>query len=106
MVTGYTIHYNDPIHTAPGNLAMAMMIHELVHVAQYEAVGRKFMLQTIGNSYAYDWSELETKRFRDFNREQQCKIAEDYYTMLYWQMRPPQFRLFGPRIAELRRGEF
>ena len=72
---------------APKSLSLPIAVHELTHVAQYEKVGAMYMPQALhgqGSSMGYSYGNLTTeraagKKYRDFNREQQASIAEDYY---------------------------
>ena len=67
-------------------------VHELIHVFQYERIGSVYIWeairaqQTKGYSYG-GWQQLQHdrengKHFRDFNREQQAQIAQDYYNYI------------------------
>jgi hypothetical protein len=72
---------------APKRLSLPIAVHELTHVAQYEKVGGIYMPQALhgqGTSMGYNYGHLGTalaagKQFKDFNREQQASICEDYY---------------------------
>lgn len=72
---------------APSAMTLPLAVHELTHVAQYEKVGAMYMPQALhgqGSSMGYSYGNLTTalrsgKRFKDFNREQQASICEDYY---------------------------
>lgn len=78
---------------APADFPLDVVVHELTHVAQYEKVGAKYLPEAAhaqategydyvgaGRKYA-NLRQARTKgaRFKDFNREQQAQIAEDYY---------------------------
>jgi hypothetical protein len=66
-----------------------IIVHELTHVYQFELIGSVYIWQAIRaqrtNGYSYGgWQQLEKdwisgKHFRDYNREQQGQIAQDYY---------------------------
>jgi Domain of unknown function (DUF4157) len=73
----------------PPNEPMDTVVHELTHVFQYERAGSVYLGEaihaqaTIGYGYG-DGAGLVTaknsgKHYRDFNREQQAQIAQDYY---------------------------
>jgi hypothetical protein len=85
FATFHTINLpdNEPIHTA---------VHELTHVFQYERAGSVYLGGAIhaqvtrgGDAYNYGKgpglvaAKAAGKHFRDFNREEQAQIAEDYY---------------------------
>ncbi len=65
-----------------------LLVHELVHVYQFERVGSVYIYQALRaqrtNGYGYGgWSQLIKDRgqglhFKDYNREQQGQIAQDY----------------------------
>jgi hypothetical protein len=68
------------------------VVHELTHVYQYERAGSVYIGQAIhaqaaGGRSAYDYDGPEGlvrdqergKHFRNYNREQQAQIAQDYY---------------------------
>lgn len=75
------------IHMPAGGGTLPVMVHELTHVAQYEKVGAVYMPQALHAQHAgagYNYGNLAAqraagKRYRDFNREQQASICEDYY---------------------------
>ena len=80
FVTCNVIHYpNDQLH-------LDTCCHELTHVAQYQAIGIRYIPEAIHAQHTggYTYGNLATARqqgktFRDFNREQQAQIAGDYY---------------------------
>jgi len=67
---------------------LELLIHELVHVYQFERIGTDYIFQSLRaqktGGYFYDsWPGLNEwrekgKRFKDYNREQQGQIAQDY----------------------------
>ena len=102
-----------------------LMVHELTHVYQFERIGSKYMFQSLR---AQRESENEKKyrrynygghpglkeyknnewRFRFFNREQQAKIAQDYYTEVIAKelgIENDVHRAYQPFVDELRNGE-
>jgi hypothetical protein len=78
---------------APTDFPLDVVVHELTHVAQYEKVGAKYLPEaghaqaTEGYDYVgagHKYANLNTARrmgarYKDFNREQQAQMAEDYY---------------------------
>jgi hypothetical protein len=95
-------HFKDPGATeravttmhviqAPTDFPIEIAVHELTHVVQYEKVGANYMPQALhgqGTKEGYDYGDLaqarkDGKHYRDFNREQQAQIAEDYYVVLH-----------------------
>ncbi|NTU82906.1 MAG: DUF4157 domain-containing protein, partial [Chloroflexales bacterium] len=94
----------------------ALIIHELVHVMQYEKTGGIYALealaaQHIGAEYDYGDAEglrrarAEGKHFRDFNREQQAQIVEDYYVLRQRPGQQSELRIYENFIEELKRGD-
>ena len=90
-----------------------ILIHELVHVYQYERVGSVYGAESLyaqkTDGYNYGGAEglrqarSEGKRFCAFNREQQASIVQDYYLQLChgWDATD-----YEPFIAEMRAGKF
>jgi hypothetical protein len=90
FATFHTIHLpRDEADDAP----LALMVHELVHVFQYEQVGAVYVAEALRAQYSREGYEyggglgLEAARragrpLWQFNREQQAQIAEDYYLLL------------------------
>jgi len=95
-----------------------IIVHELTHVYQFELVGSIYFWQAIRaqqtTGYWYGgWEQLEKdrgngKHFRDYNREQQGKIAQDYYSEVVakglWAEDPIR-QAYEPFIEELRNGK-
>jgi len=93
-------------------------VHELTHVFQYERIGSVYIWQALRaqrtNGYYYGgWQQLQHdrengKHFRDFNREQQGQIAQDYYNDIVEAGRSvddPIRKAYEPFINELRDGD-
>ena len=84
VTIGHTINFNHPVATSPGDWNMGWLIHELAHVAQYEAAGIQYIGEalhaqaTAGYNYG-GGAGLVGKQLADFNREQQGDIARDAY---------------------------
>jgi hypothetical protein len=101
---------------APKVLDIETAVHELTHVAQYEYVGAVYMPQALHGQMSdagYDYGDLvkaraDGKHYKDFNREQQAQMAEDYY--LVTNGRPAYYHgtqtALQPFIDEMRAGEF
>ena len=102
---------------APKDIDLETIVHELTHVVQYEKVGAVYMPQALhgqASEKGYDYGDLtgaiiDGKHYRDFNREQQAQIAEDYYIVKttgkpgYYQGTEEELE---PFIEEMRKGEF
>ena len=68
---------------------LKLLVHEMVHVKQFEKVGSVYLAQAVRaqktEGYKYrGWQGLAekrpgSKRFSDFNREQLGQTAQDYY---------------------------
>ena len=125
MIGGAAVTTFHVIHTPKGGIPISTMVHELTHVAQYEHVGAVYMPEAIhaqvkygrtggrGSGSAYDYeregslTDLRAagKKFKDFNRESQAEIVEDYYKCLT--DTPPNPCLdMVPFINDMQRGEF
>lgn len=88
-----------------------VLLHELVHVLQYERAGSRYFAEALvaqheeGYGYGGAAGLVEArghgKRLRDFNREQQAQIVQDYYMHLRhgWDT-----TAFEPLITELHVG--
>jgi hypothetical protein len=96
-----------------------MIVHEMVHVFQFEKIGCLYIPQALRaqmrEGYDYGgWQQLENdwavgKHFHDYNREQQGKIAQDYYNLVISTTLPDDDRVslaYQPFIDELRNGAF
>lgn len=93
-----------------------ILTHELVHVFQYQLVGSVYIWEalTAQRRAGYDYGGWEAlaadprPALRDFNREQQGQIAQDYYRFVL----APGLdetdvirQAYEPVIQELRRGD-
>jgi hypothetical protein len=109
--TFYTVNLPRSGPHARENLDI--LIHELVHVYQYERVGSVYGVESLyaqhTTGYDYGGPEglrkalTEGKRFCSFNREQQAQIVQDYYLLLRQGADAPDYESF---IAEMRAGKF
>ena len=95
-----------------------IIVHELTHVYQFEVIGSIYIWQALRAQrkagYKYGgWQQLEEdwrngKHFRGYNREQQGKIAQDYYSRVVAKellAEDPIRQAYEPFIDELRNGE-
>ena len=101
---------------APKGIDLETTVHELTHVVQYEKTGAVYMPQALhgqASAMGYDYGDLakasaEGKHYRDFNREQQAQIAEDYYVVKTTGT-PGRYKAteaqLDPYIEEMRKGE-
>lgn len=88
-----------------------IVLHELVHVYQYERAGSRYFVEALlaqrREGYSYGGAEglhlahLHGRRLRDFNREQQAQIVQDYFV----HHDEVDRTAYEPFIAELRRGK-
>jgi hypothetical protein len=78
-----------------------LIIHELTHVYQFESIGSIYMYEAIRaqrskEGYTYgegpgEWKQLKVDReeyrmsFKNYNREQQAQITQDYYRFTLWE---------------------
>jgi hypothetical protein len=91
---------------------VAILVHELVHVYQYERAGSRYFAEALlaQHEVGYDYGGAEAlqlacrqgKHLRDFNREQQAQIVQDYYMQRCHREDTADFE---PFIAELRAGK-
>jgi len=91
---------------------VAIVLHELVHVYQYERAGSRYFAEALlaQHEAGYDYGGIEAlhqacangKRLRDYNREQQAQIVQDYYMQ---RCHGGDTADFEPFIAELRAGK-
>lgn len=116
FVTFHTI--NLPSSGRSSRLNLAVVIHELVHVCQFERLGSVYIWQALRaqrtTGYRYGgWQRLKQdwnngRHFRNYNREQQGQIAQDYYSKVIEKGRlaeDPIRQAFEPFINELRDGD-
>jgi hypothetical protein len=90
FTTFHTI--NLPVSGTHTRANLDIVVHELVHVLQFERVGSRYAGEALGAQeaagYGYGGPEglvrdrLAGKRFRNYNREQQGQIAQDYFKLL------------------------
>lgn len=93
---------------------LALVVHELTHTFQYERIGSVYIGQGLWvqirlGRKAYDYggpaglrdSWAAGKRYKDYNREQQGQIAQDYCALFRTEH---DTAAYEPFIAELRKG--
>ena len=110
FTTFHTINIPSTGDHARSNVAI--MVHELTHVYQFERAGSRYLGEAIhaqatigygyGGSAGLTSDRAAGKHYRDYNREQQAQIAQDYYTLL---QSAGDTTAYDPFIAELRAGE-
>jgi hypothetical protein len=116
FTTFHTI--NLPSSTRHSSSHLGIVVHESTHVYQFEVVGSIYIYEAIRaqrtTGYAYGgWQQLQEdwrngRHFKDYNREQQGLMAQDYYTEVVEKGRLPQDPIrqaYEPFIAELRSGD-
>ena len=116
FTTFHTINLPGSGHHARSKLEI--VVHELVHVYQFERVGSEYIWQALraqrAKGYKYGgWAALvedrcNGKRLCDYNREQQGQIAQDYYRDVVEKALPssdPVRLAYEPFIDDLRRGD-
>jgi hypothetical protein len=89
FTTFHTI--NLPVSGDHTRARMDIVVHELVHVLQFECVGSAYAGQALlaQETGGYKYGEADGlrrdraagKKLRDYNREQQGQIAQDYYRL-------------------------
>jgi hypothetical protein len=116
--TWHTVHfprqkYSKRLGHTRANLAI--VVHELTHVYQYEQVGSRYLGEAIywlvktkrdcydyGSARGLQEAEAAGKRYRDHNREQQAMIVQDYFTR--WR-NGQEIAAYEPFMKQLRKGE-
>ncbi len=88
-----------------------IVVHEIVHVYQYERAGSRYFAEALlgqrEEGYDYGGPEglraawSEGKRLRDFNREQQAQIVQDYYAAIRSR---GDLTAYEPFIRQMREG--
>lgn len=119
FVTFHTVNMPDSGAGARSSSRLALVVHELTHVYQFELIGSIYLWQAIqaqrsAEGYNYGgWRGLvkdraKGKHFRDYNREQQGRMAQDYYGKVVapgLSAEDPIYRAYEPFINELRNGK-
>jgi hypothetical protein len=110
FATFHTVNLPSSGHHGRSNVAI--LVHELVHVYQYERAGSRYFAEALlaqheagydyGGAGALQTARLQGKHLCDFNREQQAQIVQDYYEC---RCHAGDTAAFEPFIAELRAGK-
>jgi hypothetical protein len=116
--TWHTIHFprdKGGQSTAHSRANLSILIHELTHVYQYEQVGSRYLGEAIymlvkTRRRCYDYGSIQGLRdahaagrqYRDFNREQQAQIVQDYFALRHRGGDVAAHELF---IAQMRAGQ-
>jgi len=90
---GHLLYVSFHTINAWGTFGPELLVHELVHVWQYEQLGSQYIplawqAQSSRNGYDYGGSDAlrnfieEGKPFRSFNLEQQAEIVTDYFKIM------------------------
>lgn len=89
---------------------MEWLIHELVHVLQFEKLGVQYIFEALrAQKYGgYHYKGIDglksSKCLSDFNLEQQAEIAKDYYKLI--KSNDVHRKLYLPFIKDIRDGKF
>jgi len=110
FATFHTVNLPTTGHHTRSNVAI--LVHELVHVYQYERAGSRYFAEALlaqheagydyGGAAALQEARARGRHLRDFNREQQAQIVQDYYMQ---RRQLGDTSAFEPFIAELRAGK-
>jgi hypothetical protein len=77
-----TIHFSRQINANASLSDMAWLVHEVVHVSQFQKVGIIYIIKALraqrNGGYFYDESWLDAA-LKDFNFEQQAEIAKHFF---------------------------
>jgi hypothetical protein len=92
----------------------AILLHELVHVYQYERTGGLYIAEAIyaQKTAGYSYGTLDELRqcladgacYRDFNREQQAQLVQDYYQRHRSRAPEETLAVYKPFITQMREG--
>jgi hypothetical protein len=112
FATWHTVNMPREGHHTRAN--RAILVHELTHIYQYERVGTRYLgeaiymlIKTKRDCYNYGAADgLQQacdagRTYRDFNREQQAQITQDYYTL---RERGVDVSAYEPFLAQVRAG--
>ena len=94
---------------------LAILVHELTHVYQYERVGSRYLGEAIymlikTKRACYDYGHVDGlcqaqavgKRYKEYNREQQAQIVQDYFSCCQHGL---DVSAYEPFMQEVRAGE-
>ncbi len=115
FTTFHTVNLPSPSNQQGTNLGL--LVHELVHVYQYETCGSIYLWQALRaqrkEGYDYGgWERLREDRkqglrYSAYNREQQGQIVEDYYRKVFSKDLSTEDlvrQAYEPFITDLRNG--
>jgi hypothetical protein len=83
-----TINFTRPLNYNDGISDVAWLVHELVHVVQFEHLGVQYIFEALraqrNGGYQYGGlSQLQKSRMvSEFNLEQQAEIEKHYYNAI------------------------
>lgn len=104
-----TVNFSRELSHVNGANDMAWLIHELVHVLQYNTIGIQYVLLALraqrNGGYNYGGKEGLSKAaaLQSFNLEQQADIARDYYLAI---LSDQELNLFERFIIQMKSGNF
>ena len=94
---------------------LAILVHELTHVYQYEKVGSRYLGEAIyvlikTKRACYDYGKTAGlcqatavgKRYKEYNREQQAQIVQDYFSC---RQHGQDVSAYEPFMTEVRAGQ-
>ncbi len=100
------IYFSREIDTENNLNDMAWLIHEMVHIKQYNKIGIVYIIKALraqrNGGYSYDKKWLKF-RLKDFNLEQQGEIAKHYYLTI---KRKDESGSYNRTIADLKNNHF
>ena len=109
FATFHIINLPEEGHQQRSNVEI--VVHEIVHVYQYERAGSRYLAEALlaqrEEGYGYGGADglaealNHGKRLSNFNREQQAQIVEDYLLRL---RRHADVAAYAPFIEQLRKG--
>lgn len=114
FATWHTVNFPRNGRSTRANLPI--LVHELIHVYQYEQVGSRYLGEAIyalitTNRQCYDYGSVQGlqkaamkgQKFCHYNREQQAQIGQDYFVL--WQKGEDVVAVYEPFISQLRKGD-
>jgi hypothetical protein len=120
FATWYTVHLpyqqGEAGRTAVSSRQnLPLLIHEMTHIFQYQHVGSRYLGEAIyylattqrdcyqyGGQLGLRTSWQQGKQFRQFNREQQAQIVQDYFALTQARQ---DVSAYQPYVAQLRQAE-
>lgn len=105
-----TVNFTRPLDHSKDTNDIAWLIHELVHVLQFEHIGVQYIFEALraqkNGGYSYGGvSQLKrSTKLSEFNLEQQADIARDYYNALI--VESENADIFTRYVEEMKAGKF